>query len=101
MADLRERLIRRSERFELPPDAMGRMFERGARLHRRRRVATAALALTIGLAGTLFAVTALRDHDPLPTPQVPPSPTIGDGAIPEGTYRTAPMTRQQIMAVVR
>ena len=99
MADLRERLIRRSERFELPSDAMGRMFERGARLQRRRRVASAAVALTIGLAGTLFAVTALRDHGPAPAPQVPPSPMVG--AIPEGTYRTAPMTRQQIVASVR
>jgi|KBSSwiStaDraftv2_1062776.scaffolds.fasta_scaffold369273_2 hypothetical protein len=100
MADLRERLIRRSERFELPPDAMARMFERGARLQRRRRVASAAIALAIGLAGTLFAVTALRDRDPIPGPQVPPSPTVGHGAIPEGTYRTAPMTRQEIMASV-
>jgi len=101
MADLRERLIRRSERFELPPDAMERMFERGAFLQRRRRVASAAVALAIGLAGTLFAVAALRDQGPIPGPQVPPSPTVSVGAIPEGTYRTAPMSRKQIVAAVR
>jgi hypothetical protein len=101
MADLRERLTRRSERFELAAGAMGRMFERGARIQRRRRVASAAVALAIGLAGTVFAVTALRDHDPAPRPQGPPSATIGGGAIPEGTYRTSPMTRHQIMATVR
>ena len=32
---------------------------------------------------------------------MPPSPTIGGAAIPEGTYRTAPITRQQIVAAVR
>ena len=39
MSELRERLVRRSERFDLPRDALGRMFERGARLQRRRRLA--------------------------------------------------------------
>jgi hypothetical protein len=101
MTDLRERLIRRSDRFELPPDAMGRMFERGARLQRRRRIASAVVAVTIGLAGTLFAVTALRDHVSTSVPQVLPSPTVGGGAIPEGTYRTGPITRHQIVAAVR
>src|SRR5438132_7412798 len=99
MSDLRDRLVRRSERFDLSPDAPGRMFERGGRLQRRRRLAAGVLALTIGVAGTVLAFSSLRGLGPTPANLTTPSPT--GGSIPDGTYWTPPIRRDQIMAALR
>jgi len=99
MSELRERLVRRSERFDLPRDALGRMFERGARLQRRRRLAAGILALTIGVTGTVLAFSSLRGVGPTPANHTTSSPA--GGSIPDGTYWTPPITRDQITATLR
>jgi len=73
MPDLREQLERRAERFELEPGALQRTFDRGAKLHRRRRLSAGILALAIGIAGTLAVVSTLSGND-VGVPADHPSP---------------------------
>jgi hypothetical protein len=77
MPDFRQDLDRKSERFELPPGALDRLFERRRRKQRNIRIRAAVLALVIGAAGTWGAVSALReigtDRRPATQPSRPES----------------------------
>jgi hypothetical protein len=100
MSDLRDLLERRGERFVLPPDALARLFERGARIERRRRITAVVVALAIGAAGAVLAFSSFRGSRE--TPANTPSPSFSQtGSIPNGTYWTPPITRNQILATVR
>jgi hypothetical protein len=61
MPDFRQDLERKSERFELAPGALDRLFERRRRKQRNIRIRAAVLALVVGAAGTWGAVSALRE----------------------------------------
>lgn len=61
MSDFRQDLERKSERFELAPGALDRLFERRRRKQRNIRIRAAVLALVVGAAGTWGAVSALRE----------------------------------------
>src|SRR5713226_2760432 len=68
MAELRHFLERESERFELDPALLGRVFERRDRRERRRRtgaVLAAVLVLSGGAAGIAGLVHGLRSEGPL------------------------------------
>lgn len=100
MSDLRNRLERRSERFSLPPDAYGRFFERQARVQRRRRTTAAVVALAICVAGAVLAFSSLRGSRETPAiqPSLTPRQTV---SIPDGTYWTAPITREQVLSTIQ
>jgi hypothetical protein len=85
MSDLRDRLERRSERFVLPLDALGRLFERGARRQRRRRTTAAVVALVIGAAGAVLAFSSIGGVGETPANQPSPNPQQ-TRSIPDGTY---------------
>jgi hypothetical protein len=99
MSELRERLVRRSERFDLEPGALERVFDRRRRIQRRRRFVSGALALAIGVAGTIFALSAFRGDRQLPADHNSPTPVVLP-TIPDGTYWTAPVTRAQLLASI-
>jgi hypothetical protein len=61
MPDFRQDLERKSERFELTPGALDRLFERRRRKQRNIRIRAAVLALVVGAVGTWGAVSALRE----------------------------------------
>lgn len=61
MPDFRQNLERKSERFELAPGALDRLFERRRRKQRNIRIRAAVLALVVGAVGTWGAVSALRE----------------------------------------
>jgi hypothetical protein len=83
MPDFRQDLERKSERFELPPGALDRLFERRRRKQRNIRVRAAVLALVIGAAGTLGAVSALRE---IGTDRRPPTQPSKPESLIAGTY---------------
>jgi hypothetical protein len=93
MIDLRDSLERRSERLVLPLDALGRLFERGARRQRRRRTTAAVVALVIGAAGAVLAFSSIGGVGE--TPATSP-------ANPQQTwaYRTGRRTRRSREQVV-
>jgi hypothetical protein len=100
MSDLRDLLERRSERFVLPPDALDRLFERGTRIQRRRRITATVVALAIGVAGAIWAFSSLRGLGE--TPANPPSPSPPQTlSIPNGTYWTPQITGGQILSTLR
>jgi hypothetical protein len=61
MPDFRQNLERKSERFELAPGALDRLFERRRRKQRGIRIRAAVLALVVAAAGTWGAISGLRD----------------------------------------
>jgi len=99
MSELRERLVERSERFDLPPDALQRLLERGSRIQRRRRITVSVLALTVAVAGTFFVLSAFRSNDRLPANQTSPTPKQL-ATIPDGIYWTQPLTRAELVATM-
>ena len=99
MSDLRERLVRRSERFHLEPGALDRVFDRRDKFRRRRRLAAAALALTLGVAGTLVVVSAFRGSAQLPADHSSTSPATLP-AISDGVYWTPSVTRAELIAAM-
>lgn len=99
MSELRQRLVQRSERFDLEPGALERMFAHGMRIQRRRRIAAGAVALAIGALGTLIVLSAFRGDRRVPVDH--PSPTqVAIRSIPEGSYWTEPLTRAQLLASI-
>lgn len=100
MSDLRDRLERRSERFELPADALGRLFERGVRVQRRRRTTAAVVALAIGAASAVLAFSSIGKLGEAPASQPPPTPQQ-TRTIPDGTYWTSAITREQVLSTIR
>jgi hypothetical protein len=97
MSDLRDRLVRRSERFYLPSDALQRLLVRGSRIRRRRRIAATVVALMIGVAGTLLVVPIVRGVDTnIPTTRTSSTPKALP-TIPDGVYWTRPLTRADLV----
>jgi hypothetical protein len=94
MRDLRDRLERRSERFDLPAGALDRTIARGARRRVRRRIATGAVALAVAAAGIAIAVTALPGAPRSPGANATPS--VAATRVPDGVYWTAPLSRPTI-----
>jgi hypothetical protein len=84
MPDFRQDLERKSERFELAPGALDRLFERRRRKQRNIRIRAAVLALVVGAAGTWGAVSALREigteRRPAEQPSRPESYSLIAGA---------------------
>jgi hypothetical protein len=97
MSDLRERLVRRSERFDLEPGAIERVFDRRRKIQRRRRIMAGALALAFGAAGTIVVLTAFHGDGQQPADHGSPTP-IALPSIPDGTYWSPPVTRGQLLA---
>jgi hypothetical protein len=80
MADLHDLLERESERYTLSADAAERMFERGRRRDRNRRLAT------IGLSSALFLAIVAILRASLPDAQKEPSPADLTPRSIAGTY---------------
>jgi hypothetical protein len=98
---LREGL--RASADALTPDPLAALHavERKARRQRRRilvvRLAAAAAAIALVLVGLPWSLTQLRGPvagSPAATPSAAPS----DSLLPEGTYRTPELTREQLIA---
>jgi hypothetical protein len=68
MADLRDLLERESERFHLPADAGERMFERGKRRSRNRRISAIGVGafLTVVIVVVLWSATPSDQSAPVP-----------------------------------
>jgi hypothetical protein len=101
MSELKDALERRSERFDLEPDAMDRFFRRRERRDRRRRVAAICLALGMTAAGALLAVRAVSSDEPVPA--APPKTDEQRLAELAGTYsitleNSTPAVRENDMA---
>ena len=71
MADLRDLLERESERYSLPTDTAERMFERGRRRARNRKLATIGVSLALFLAILAILRASLPAGDREPRPAVP------------------------------
>ncbi len=100
MSDLRERLERRSEHFELPPDALQRTLDRGTRRRARRRIGTAVVALAVGIGGLAAGLSALpRGRSAAATGPTPSREAVA--TIPDGVYWTHPITRSTIESTLR
>jgi hypothetical protein len=98
---LREGLRESADALTPDPLVALHTVERKARRQRRRilvvRLAAAAAAIVLVLVGLPLAVTQLRGPDagsPAATPPAAPS----DPVLPEGTYRTPELTREQLIA---
>ncbi len=98
---LREGLRESADALIPEPLAALHAVERKARRQRRRilvvRLAAAAAAIALVLVGLPWSVTQLRGPvagSPAPTPPAAPS----DSLLPEGTYRTPGLTREQLIA---
>jgi hypothetical protein len=77
MSDVRRALERESQRFELEPGALERLFDRRRRKQRNQRIGTAAVALVIATVGVGLAALGLRG---LRTDTQPAAlPTTGPG----------------------
>jgi hypothetical protein len=82
MAELHDLLERESERFTLPPGAEERMFERGRRHERNRRLAAIGLAAVLFLAVLAIVRSALPGGDePRPATPVTPESIAGTYAV--------------------
>jgi len=71
MTDFREDLERKSQRFELDPGALDRLFERRRRKQRDRRIAAGVLGLVVAVVTTAGLVYAFQQIGP----RVPASPS--------------------------
>jgi hypothetical protein len=98
---LREGLRASADALTPDPLVALRTVEHKARRQRRRilvvRLAVAAAAIALVLVGLPWSVTQLRGPDagfPASTPSAAPS----DSLLPEGTYRTPELTREQLLA---
>jgi len=83
MADLHDRLERESERYTLPAGAGERMFERGRRRARNRRLAT------IGVGAVLFLAILAILRSSLPGAERESRPAVPNQVTPNsvaGTY---------------
>ena len=96
MAELRDLLERESERFTLPAVAEERMFERGRRRERNRRMAAIGVGAVLFLAILAIVRSALPGGDE-PRPAVPTPETARSIA---GTYTTE-LLRDEDQAVRR
>ena len=76
MSEFRQDLERKSERFELAPGALDRLFERRRRKQRNQRIAAGAAALVV-TAGMGLAIMGLRglgtETKPAATPSIGPN----------------------------
>jgi hypothetical protein len=81
MGELQQQLERESERFTLPPGAEERMFERGRRRDRNRRLATIGVGAVLFLAVVAIVRSALPSGDE-PKPAIPTPNAVA------GTYTT-------------
>ncbi len=100
MSDLRDRLERRSERFELEPGALQRTFDRGMRVQRRRRIEAGLVALVVGMLGLFVAISTFGNGAHVPVDRPSPS-VVTIPSIPEGSYWTQPFTRAQVLASIK
>ena len=79
MSEFRQDLERKSERFELAPGALDRLFERRRRKQRNQRIAAGAAALLV-TAGMGLAIIGLRglgtETKPAATPSTGPNPPL-------------------------
>lgn len=99
MSDLRDRLERRSERFELAPGALQRTFDRGMRVQRRRRIEAGLVALVVGVLGTLVAISTFGNGAKVPVDRPSPS-VVTIPSIPEGSYWTKPLKAEQVLSAM-
>ncbi|HXJ65768.1 MAG TPA: hypothetical protein VNN79_18580 [Actinomycetota bacterium] len=77
MNDYRQALERESERFDLAPGALDRLFDRRKRKNRNQRIGAALVALVVLAVGAWGAVSllgGLASH-PQPASSSPPAPT--------------------------
>jgi hypothetical protein len=82
MAELHDLLERESERFALPPGAEERMFERGRRRERNRRLAAIGVGAVLFLAVIAIVRSALPGGDePKPATPVTPEAIAGTYAV--------------------
>ena len=91
MSDLRAPLERESEKFDLTPGALERMLDRRRRLHQRRRMGAAVVALVVAGSG-LWAVVSLGRLGR--GPSVPTHPA----AVLEGTWQTGKLSEQDVVS---
>lgn len=79
MADLHELLERESERYTLPDDTAERMFERGRRRARNRRLATIGVSavLFVGIVAILRSSLPGADREPSPADRITPRSVAG------------------------
>jgi hypothetical protein len=99
MSDLRQRLERRSERFELEPGALDRTLDRGLRIQRRRRIGAGLVALAIGVAGTIAVTTSMHGVN-VATDRVSPT-SRPMTTIPDGVYWTPRISRGDILSTLQ
>lgn len=81
MSDLRDRLERRSERFELEPGALQRTFDRGMRVQRRRRIEAGLVALVVGMLGLFVAISTFGNGANVPVDRPSPSVVTSEGLL--------------------
>jgi hypothetical protein len=99
MDDLRQRLERYSEGFDLDSGAAHRMFLRAHRVQRRRRLAAAGVGLFICLLAVTAAFKAFSGEAVPLDGQRDPSVLARHG-IPEGAYWTGSVSRADVMRVL-
>jgi hypothetical protein len=99
---LREGLRESADALTPDPLAALHTVERKARRERRRilviRLAVAAAAIALILVGLQWSVTQLFGPVSGSPAATPPTATATDSLLPEGTYRTPELTREQLIA---
>jgi hypothetical protein len=99
---LREGLRASTDALTPDPLVALRTVERKARRRRRRillvQLAAAAAAIALVLVGLPWSVTQLRGPVTGSPAATPPTAAATDSLLPEGTYRTPELTREQLIA---
>ena len=99
---LRERLRASADALAPDPLVALRTVEHKARRQRRRilaiRLAVAAAAIALVLVGLPWFVIQLRGPVTGSPAATPPTTTASGSLLPEGTYRTPELTREQLIA---
>jgi hypothetical protein len=99
---LREGLRASTDALTPDPLVALRTVERKARRRRRRillvQLAAAAAAIALILVGLPWSVTQLRGPVTGSPAATPPTAAATDSLLPEGTYRTPELTREQLIA---